>query len=206
MVWIWNECVAQMAQTLANESSRRPWMLGLGGPWSQARPSPMRRYRPCRARPADRSLVAEDRSAEGLPDRTGPDNPLVRAGSVTAGTPASSAGTSGHNGNAEPPGQHALTASTGHAWRRATADSNPTSSASSSRAAALWAVIRLRPCSRIPLELSPTGAADQHLDLRLIRSNGPGTEGSGWWVELLSCGAACFRRSSTASSRAQWVP
>ena|SRR5215216_191655 len=28
--------------------------------------------RPCRARPADRSLVAEDRSAEGVRDRTGP--------------------------------------------------------------------------------------------------------------------------------------
>jgi hypothetical protein len=29
--------------------------------------------RPCRARPADRSLVAEDRSAEGVRDRTGPE-------------------------------------------------------------------------------------------------------------------------------------
>jgi hypothetical protein len=29
-------------------------------------------YRPCRARPADRSLVAEDRSAEGVRDQTGP--------------------------------------------------------------------------------------------------------------------------------------
>jgi hypothetical protein len=28
--------------------------------------------RPCRARPADRSLVAEDRSAKGVRDRTGP--------------------------------------------------------------------------------------------------------------------------------------
>jgi hypothetical protein len=28
--------------------------------------------RPCRARPADRSLVAEDRSAGGVRDRTGP--------------------------------------------------------------------------------------------------------------------------------------
>jgi len=28
--------------------------------------------RPCRARPADRSLVAEDRSARGVRDRTGP--------------------------------------------------------------------------------------------------------------------------------------
>jgi hypothetical protein len=30
-------------------------------------------HRPCRARPADRSLVAEDRSAAGVRDRTGPD-------------------------------------------------------------------------------------------------------------------------------------
>jgi hypothetical protein len=29
------------------------------------------RDRPCRARPADRSLIAEDRSAEGIRDRTG---------------------------------------------------------------------------------------------------------------------------------------
>jgi hypothetical protein len=28
---------------------------------------------PCRARPADRSLVAEDRSAEGVGDQTGPE-------------------------------------------------------------------------------------------------------------------------------------
>jgi hypothetical protein len=41
----------------------------------------MVRDRPCRARPADRSLVAEDRSAEGVRDRTEPDfDPaLVRA-------------------------------------------------------------------------------------------------------------------------------
>ena len=31
---------------------------------------------PCRARPADRSLVAEDRSAGGVRDQTGPGNPL----------------------------------------------------------------------------------------------------------------------------------
>ena len=33
--------------------------------------------RPCRARPADRSLVAEDRSAAGVRDRTGPGTPLL---------------------------------------------------------------------------------------------------------------------------------
>jgi parallel beta-helix repeat protein len=32
-----------------------------------------RLYRPCRARPADRSLVAEDRSAGGVRDRMGPE-------------------------------------------------------------------------------------------------------------------------------------
>jgi hypothetical protein len=37
-----------------------------------------RRHRPCRARPADRSLVAEDRSAEGVRDRPGPKPPLER--------------------------------------------------------------------------------------------------------------------------------
>jgi hypothetical protein len=33
--------------------------------------------RPCRARPADRSLVAEDRSAEGVRDQTGPEPPML---------------------------------------------------------------------------------------------------------------------------------
>jgi hypothetical protein len=33
--------------------------------------------RPCRARPADRSLVAEDRSAEGVRDQTGPEAPML---------------------------------------------------------------------------------------------------------------------------------
>ena len=32
-----------------------------------------RLHQPCHARPADRSLVAEDRSARGVRDRTGPD-------------------------------------------------------------------------------------------------------------------------------------
>jgi hypothetical protein len=32
-------------------------------------------HRPCRARPPDRSLVAEDRSAGGVRDQTGPDTP-----------------------------------------------------------------------------------------------------------------------------------
>jgi hypothetical protein len=33
-VWICNECVAQMAQTLAQESRRQPWLLGWEV-WSQ---------------------------------------------------------------------------------------------------------------------------------------------------------------------------
>src|SRR4051794_23486368 len=36
-------------------------------------------HRPCRARPADRSLVAEDRSAAGVRDQTRPE-PAVHAG------------------------------------------------------------------------------------------------------------------------------
>jgi hypothetical protein len=39
--------------------------------------SPRRQHRPCRARPADRSLVAEDRSAGGVRDRTGPEPPML---------------------------------------------------------------------------------------------------------------------------------
>ena len=38
MVCICNECVAQMAQTLADESSRRPWLLGWEV-WSQRGPT-----------------------------------------------------------------------------------------------------------------------------------------------------------------------
>jgi hypothetical protein len=34
-------------------------------------------YRPCRARPAGRSLVAEDRSAGGVRDQTGPEPPML---------------------------------------------------------------------------------------------------------------------------------
>jgi hypothetical protein len=36
-----------------------------------------RLHRPCRARPADRSLVAKDRSAGGVRDRTGPEPPML---------------------------------------------------------------------------------------------------------------------------------
>ena len=37
---------------------------------------PRRLHQPCRARPTDRSLVAEDRSTEGLRDQTGPEPPV----------------------------------------------------------------------------------------------------------------------------------
>jgi hypothetical protein len=33
--------------------------------------------RPCRAQPADRSLVAEDPSARGVRDRAGPESPML---------------------------------------------------------------------------------------------------------------------------------
>jgi hypothetical protein len=49
------------ADRAAAESSRRTACKGQG------------RDRPCSARPADRSLVAEDRSAGGVRDRPGPD-------------------------------------------------------------------------------------------------------------------------------------
>jgi hypothetical protein len=54
-----------------------------------------RLYRPCRARPADRSLVAEDRSAEGVRDQTGPD-PRSVLGPQPNGEPRTTAGRSGH--------------------------------------------------------------------------------------------------------------
>jgi hypothetical protein len=41
-----------------------------------------RKDRPCRARPADRSLVAQDRSAAGVGDQTGPEPSSVRAESA----------------------------------------------------------------------------------------------------------------------------
>ena len=52
--------------------------LGVGDGWDHrsqqvAGCSPRRLYRPCRARPADRSLAAEDRSAGGVRDRAGPE-------------------------------------------------------------------------------------------------------------------------------------
>jgi hypothetical protein len=46
--------------------------------WS-ARSDSLGRHRPCRARPADRSRVAEDRSAEGVRGQTGPKTPTGAA-------------------------------------------------------------------------------------------------------------------------------
>ena len=55
-------------------------------------------HRPCRARPADRSLVAEDRSAGGVRDRTGPDPRSVLSPWRT-GTIGARAVTNGHQGS-----------------------------------------------------------------------------------------------------------
>jgi hypothetical protein len=58
------------APILAGDSSARS---GFGSRGSVGRGL----HRPCRARPADRSLVAEDRSAEGVCDQTGPEPPML---------------------------------------------------------------------------------------------------------------------------------
>jgi hypothetical protein len=52
--------------------------------------------RPCRARPADRSLVAEDRSAEGVRDLTGP-HPRSVLGPWRTGTTEARVVSSGHH-------------------------------------------------------------------------------------------------------------
>jgi uncharacterized protein YegP (UPF0339 family) len=54
--------------------------------------SARRLHRPCPAWPADRSLVAEDRSAEGVRDQTGPD-PSVPSYANEQGTPSTQAAT-----------------------------------------------------------------------------------------------------------------
>jgi hypothetical protein len=48
-------------------------MVGTIGRSQVAGCSPRLLHRPCRARPADRSLVADDRSAAGVRDRVGPE-------------------------------------------------------------------------------------------------------------------------------------
>jgi hypothetical protein len=53
-------------------------------------------HRSCRARPADRSLVAEDRSAGGVPGPDGTETPLVRAGSAAEGQSWTTASRSAH--------------------------------------------------------------------------------------------------------------
>jgi hypothetical protein len=45
---------------------------------SPARSHPRAGNRPCRARPVDRSLVAEDQSAAGVRDQTGPEPTLAQ--------------------------------------------------------------------------------------------------------------------------------
>jgi hypothetical protein len=59
--YLWCSCMLAWATVAA-----------IGGPTGRLL-SPRSLYRPCRARPADRSLVAEDRSAEGVRGRTGPE-------------------------------------------------------------------------------------------------------------------------------------
>jgi hypothetical protein len=56
--------------------------------------------RPCRAQPADRSMVAEDRSAAGRRDRTGPVawSVLVRSRPANNGRRCASAVTEHSNG------------------------------------------------------------------------------------------------------------
>jgi hypothetical protein len=74
------------ADRAAAESSRRTACKGQG------------QDRPCRARPADRSLVAEDRSAGGVRDPTGPEElPRVLPGSCPRD--------GGHRGRASPSGR-----------------------------------------------------------------------------------------------------
>ena len=51
--------------------SGRPGSRGAVSPYTACKGQGQ--YRPCRARPADRSLVAEDRSAAGVRDPTGPE-------------------------------------------------------------------------------------------------------------------------------------
>ena len=71
-------------------------MLGpqrVGEPWHEGGQG---LYRPCRARPADRSLVAEDWSAACGCDRTRPKPPRSALGPQPNGEPWTTAGTSGH--------------------------------------------------------------------------------------------------------------
>ena len=53
------------------DKSGRPGSRGAASPYTACKGQGQ--YRPCRARPADRSLVAEDRSAAGVRDHTGPE-------------------------------------------------------------------------------------------------------------------------------------
>jgi hypothetical protein len=53
------------------DKSSRPGSRGAASPYTACKGQGQ--YRPCRARPADRSLVAEDRSAAGVRDPTGPE-------------------------------------------------------------------------------------------------------------------------------------
>jgi hypothetical protein len=62
------------------------------------------------------------------------------------------------------------------------------SAGSSCLVAALWAVERLATPQSGPLELSPAGAAGQHLDLRLGRPHDSRTGRPWLWIQLGSVG------------------
>jgi hypothetical protein len=64
--------------------------VGVGHGWTIGRTqvagcATRRLHRPCRARPADRSLVAEARSAGGVRDQTGPEPAGTQLGTRGAG-------------------------------------------------------------------------------------------------------------------------
>jgi hypothetical protein len=71
------------------------------------------RHRPCRTRPADRSLVAEDRSAGGVRDRTGPDTRSV-LGPWRAGAAGARMVTSRHQGRSGTAGRPAFKSGSSH--------------------------------------------------------------------------------------------
>jgi hypothetical protein len=70
-------------------------------------------HRPCRARPADRSLVAEDRSARGVRDQTGP-HPRSVLGPWRTGTTGARAVTYGHHRSRGTTGRRASRSGSSH--------------------------------------------------------------------------------------------
>jgi hypothetical protein len=71
--------LSEYEQLLAQAKTWRPGQrVALVRAWS-ARSDSLGRHRPCRARPADRSRGAEDRSAEGVRGQTGRKTPTGAA-------------------------------------------------------------------------------------------------------------------------------